>query len=49
MFARVNAAGVAVEQPENKFYGIRIFQVTDPDGHTWGFMQRGAYVARFEK
>jgi len=30
MFARVKAAGVPVEQPENKFYGIRIFQVTDP-------------------
>lgn len=29
-FARVKAAGVAVEQPENKFYGIRILHVTDP-------------------
>jgi uncharacterized glyoxalase superfamily protein PhnB len=49
MFAWVKAAGVAVEQPENKFYRIRIFQVIDPEGYTWGFMQRSAYLARFEK
>jgi uncharacterized glyoxalase superfamily protein PhnB len=49
MYARVQAAGVAAEPPENKFYGIRVFQVTDPEGYTWGFMQRSAYVARFEK
>jgi uncharacterized glyoxalase superfamily protein PhnB len=46
MFARVKAAGVALEAPENKFYAIRVFQVTDPEGYTWGFMQRGPYVAR---
>lgn len=39
MFARVKAAGVTAEPP----------QVTDPEGYTWGFMQRSAYVARFEK
>jgi uncharacterized glyoxalase superfamily protein PhnB len=49
MFPRVKAAGVAVEQPENKFYGIRIFQVIDPEGYTQSFMQRSAEVARFEK
>jgi uncharacterized glyoxalase superfamily protein PhnB len=49
MHARVRAAGVEAEPPENKFYGIRVFQVTDPEGYAWGFMQRSAYIARFEK
>lgn len=48
MFARVQAAGVAAAPPENKFYGVRVFDVTDPEGYTWGFMQRGPYVALFE-
>jgi uncharacterized glyoxalase superfamily protein PhnB len=48
MFARVKSNGVAHELPENKFYGVRVFQVIDPEGYTWGFMQRIAYVARFE-
>jgi uncharacterized glyoxalase superfamily protein PhnB len=47
MYTRVKDAGVAAGPPENKFYGIRVFQVTDPEGYTWGFMQRSAYVARF--
>jgi uncharacterized glyoxalase superfamily protein PhnB len=46
MFARVKAAGISVEPPENKFYAIRVFQVVDPEGYTWGFMQRAPYVAR---
>jgi len=49
MFARVEAAGITADPPENKFYGIRVFQVIDPEGYTWGFMQRSAYVARFGK
>jgi uncharacterized glyoxalase superfamily protein PhnB len=48
MFARVKSNGIAHDPPENKFYGVRVFQVIDPEGYTWGFMQRIAYVARFE-
>ena len=46
MFTRVKSAGIAAEAPESKFYAVRVFQVTDPEGYTWGFMQRGPYVAR---
>jgi uncharacterized glyoxalase superfamily protein PhnB len=46
VFARVQAAGVGAQPPENKFYGVRVFDVTDPEGYTWGFMQRCAYVAK---
>src|SRR5262245_26244457 len=46
MYARVKSAGISVNPPENKFYAIRIFQVTDPEGYTWGFMQRAPYVSR---
>ena len=49
MYERVTAAGITVDPPENKFYGIRVFQVTDPEGYMWGFMQRCAYVAWFGK
>jgi uncharacterized glyoxalase superfamily protein PhnB len=48
MYARVQAAGVVPDAPENKFYAVRTFQVTDPEGYIWGFLQRGPYVARFE-
>lgn len=46
MYQRVKAAGVSADPPENKFYAIRVFQVTDPEGYTWGFMQRAPYVAQ---
>jgi uncharacterized glyoxalase superfamily protein PhnB len=46
MFERVKAAGIEAEPPQDKFYAVRVFQVTDPEGYTWGFMQRGPYVAR---
>jgi uncharacterized glyoxalase superfamily protein PhnB len=49
MYDQVKAAGVDTAPPEDKFYGIRVFQVTDPEGYAWGFMQRCAYVARFEE
>jgi uncharacterized glyoxalase superfamily protein PhnB len=48
MYGRVEAAGVITAPPENKFYGIRVFQVVDPEGYTWGFIQRSPYIARFE-
>lgn len=37
--ARVTRAGVAAEQPEDKPYGVRTYQVVDPGGNTWGFAQ----------
>jgi uncharacterized glyoxalase superfamily protein PhnB len=40
MFARVRAAGVEAEPPADKPYGVRQFQVTDPEGYVWGFMRR---------
>lgn len=46
MFERVTAAGIAVAPPENTFYAVRVLQVKDPEGYTWGFMQHGPYVAR---
>lgn len=46
MFERVTRAGVEAKPPVHKFYGVRILQVTDPEGYTWGFMQRAPFVAR---
>ncbi|HLK62605.1 MAG TPA: VOC family protein [Bryobacteraceae bacterium] len=48
MLERVKAAGIEVEAPENKFYAVRTFQVVDPEGYTWGFLQRAPFVARFD-
>lgn len=48
MYARVQAAGIQAAAPENKFYAVRTFDVVDPEGYIWGFMQRAPYVARFE-
>jgi uncharacterized glyoxalase superfamily protein PhnB len=33
MYERVTAAGVAVDPPEDKPYGVRILTVTDPEGY----------------
>jgi uncharacterized glyoxalase superfamily protein PhnB len=46
MFERAKAADIVADPPENKFYGVRVLQVKDPEGYTWGFMQRSACVAR---
>jgi uncharacterized glyoxalase superfamily protein PhnB len=46
MYARVKAAGLAPAPPENKFYAVRVFQVSDPEGYTWGFLQRAPYLAK---
>jgi uncharacterized glyoxalase superfamily protein PhnB len=46
VFARVQAAGVGAQPPENKSYGVRVFDVIDPEGYTWGFMQRSPYAAK---
>lgn len=38
-YERVKAAGVDANPPEDKPYGVRMFNVTDPEGYDWGFMQ----------
>jgi uncharacterized glyoxalase superfamily protein PhnB len=39
--ARIRAAGVEVDEPVDKPYGIRMSgSVTDPAGYRWGFMRR---------
>jgi uncharacterized glyoxalase superfamily protein PhnB len=40
MYERVRAAGVEVEPPEDKPYGVRMLTVPDPAGYHWGFMTR---------
>jgi uncharacterized glyoxalase superfamily protein PhnB len=37
--AQVKAAGVDAKPPEDKPYGVRMYNVTDPEGYEWGFMQ----------
>jgi uncharacterized glyoxalase superfamily protein PhnB len=38
-YERVKSAGIDVKPPEDKPYGVRMFNVTDPEGYDWGFMQ----------
>jgi uncharacterized glyoxalase superfamily protein PhnB len=38
--ARVVAAGIAADAPEDKDYDVRSFSVKDPEGYSWGFMKR---------
>ena len=40
VYERLKAAGVAVDPPGDKPYGVRMLSVTDPEGHRWGFMRR---------
>lgn len=46
IFQAVTAAGVPVAPAEDKFYGVRVLEVRDPEGYTWGFLQRARYVAQ---
>lgn len=46
MRSRILAAGVEAAAPQSKFYGIRVLQVQDPQGYTWGFMERAPFVVR---
>lgn len=46
MHERLLQLGIEARPPENKFYGVRMLQVTDPEGYTWGFMQRAPFTAR---
>ncbi len=38
--ARVRAAGVDVQPPENKSWGVRGFFLKDPEGYWWSFVRR---------
>jgi uncharacterized glyoxalase superfamily protein PhnB len=40
MVERIREAGVAIDPPEDKPYGVRMAgSVTDPAGYGWGFMR----------
>ena len=46
---RARAAGaVIVQEPEDQFYGARIYRAMDPEGHMWTFEQFLADVSREE-
>lgn len=40
MYDRISAAGVELEPPRSREHGVREITVTDPEGHSWGFVQR---------
>jgi len=47
--ARARAADAeVVRQPEDQFYGDRVYSVKDPEGHVWTFAQTVRQVSREE-
>ncbi len=36
---KATATGVRADPPEDKPYGVRVYSVTDPGGHSWSFWQ----------
>lgn len=47
--ARARAAGaVIVREPEDQFYGDRVYSARDPEGHVWSFGQTVRQVSREE-
>jgi uncharacterized glyoxalase superfamily protein PhnB len=36
--AHAVAAGATAEPPQNQTWGVRNYQLTDPEGYMWGFM-----------
>jgi len=47
--ARARAAGaVIVREPEDQFYGERVYSAKDPEGHVWSFAQTVRQVSREE-
>jgi uncharacterized glyoxalase superfamily protein PhnB len=40
VLASICAAGVDLDPPPTRDHGIREISVIDPEGHTWGFVQR---------
>jgi uncharacterized glyoxalase superfamily protein PhnB len=46
---RARAAGaVIVREPEDQFYGDRVYSAKDPEGHVWSFGQTVRHVTREE-
>lgn len=46
---RARAAGaIIVREPENQFYGDRVYAAKDPEGHVWSFGQTVRQVSREE-
>jgi uncharacterized glyoxalase superfamily protein PhnB len=44
--ARARAAGAVIcREPEDQFYGDRVYEAIDPDGHVWTFAQTLAEVS----
>jgi uncharacterized glyoxalase superfamily protein PhnB len=47
--ARARAAGAVIcREPEDQFYGDRVYAAIDPDGHVWTFAQTLAEVSNEE-
>lgn len=47
--ARARAAGaVIVREPDDQFYGDRVYSAKDPEGHVWTFGQTVRVVSREE-
>ncbi|MGH8338260.1 MAG: VOC family protein [Gammaproteobacteria bacterium] len=47
--ARARAAGAEIiREPEDQFYGDRIYMARDPEGHVWSFAQTVRHVSREE-
>lgn len=47
--ARARTAGaVIVREPEDQFYGDRVYSAKDPEGHVWSFGQTMRQVSREE-
>jgi uncharacterized glyoxalase superfamily protein PhnB len=47
--ARARAAGAAiVREPNDEFYGDRVYSARDPEGHVWTFAQTVRSVSREE-
>ena len=46
-FARaVEAGATALREPEDQFYGDRVYSARDPEGHVWSFGQSVRKVSR---
>jgi uncharacterized glyoxalase superfamily protein PhnB len=39
-YRRVVATGVQASEPEDANYGVRSFNVSEPEGVMWGFLRR---------
>jgi uncharacterized glyoxalase superfamily protein PhnB len=48
-YERARGAGATiVAEPEDQFYGDRMYRAADPEGHIWGFARRVREVSRAE-